>query len=88
MPRKRLNEMLSDKVVIASFEDLSDTRCVDIIKYANGTFGFQLFRRDFEDISGWAPLAPPNKQCFKTFDELKLFIKRQYGEEFKLDKNY
>jgi hypothetical protein len=60
--------------VIASFEDLSNTRCVDIIKYANVTFVFQLFRRGFEDTSGWAPLTPTNKQCFKTVDELKLFI--------------
>ena len=74
-----------DEIVIASFEDLSNTRCVDLIKYGNGSFGFQLFRRDFEDTRGWAPLAPPNNQYFKTFAELKIFIKQQYGDEFQQD---
>ena len=75
-----------DKTVMASFEDLSNTRCVDLIKYANGTFGFQLFRRDFEDTRGWAPLAPPNNQYFKTFEELKIFVKQRYSDEFQIDK--
>ena len=32
-------------------------RCVDIFKRPDGTFGFEEFRRDPEDVGAWTPVA-------------------------------
>ena len=32
-------------------------RCVDIFKRPDGTFGFEEFRRDPEDMGSWTPIA-------------------------------
>lgn len=32
-------------------------RCVDIFRRPDGTFGFEEFRRDAEDMGRWTPIA-------------------------------
>jgi hypothetical protein len=32
-------------------------RCVDIFRRPDGTFGFEEFRRDPEDMGNWTPIA-------------------------------
>ena len=39
--------------VLASYEDAQRTRCVDIFRRADGSFGFEAFRRDAEDCGVW-----------------------------------
>ena len=38
---------------IASFEDATGLKCVDLIQTENNFFTFKTFRRDPEDPSGW-----------------------------------
>ena len=40
-------------VVFRSIEDASHERCVDLFERPDGTFGFEEFRRDFEDQGRW-----------------------------------
>jgi hypothetical protein len=39
--------------VLRSIETEDGTRCVDIFVRADGTFGFEEYRRDAEDGRGW-----------------------------------
>ena len=39
--------------VYASVEDAFHERCVDLFERPDGTFGFEEFRRDFEDQGRW-----------------------------------
>ena len=41
-------------------------RCVDIFKRPDGTFGFEEFRRDPEDMGGWTPIAYYSVREFGT----------------------
>ena len=39
--------------VVASLESGDGTRCIDLFKRDDGTFGFEEYRRDPEDPYGW-----------------------------------
>lgn len=41
-------------------------RCVDIFRRPDGTFGFEEFRRDPEDMGGWTPIAYYSVREFTT----------------------
>jgi hypothetical protein len=43
--------------VLASPSTPAVDRCVDIFSRPNGTFGFEEFRRDPEDMGAWTPVA-------------------------------
>jgi len=43
--------------VIKSINNEEESRCVDIFLRTDGTFGFEEFRRDFEDNRGWFPVG-------------------------------
>ena len=43
--------------VLASPSTSSVDRCVDIFGRPDGTFGFEEFRRDPEDMGHWTPVA-------------------------------
>lgn len=51
---KRLDPSWS---VLSSPSTAAVDRCVDIFKRPDGTFGFEEFRRDPEDMGGWTPVA-------------------------------
>ncbi len=43
--------------------------CVDIFLRPNGTFGFDEFRRDPEDLSGWYSIGHYSEQVFSLETE-------------------
>jgi len=43
--------------VVASPSTPAIDRCVDIFSRPDGTFGFEEFRRDPEDMGAWTPVA-------------------------------
>lgn len=43
--------------VLRSIETPGGGRCVDIFQRADGTFGFEEYRRDVEDGRGWFPVG-------------------------------
>jgi hypothetical protein len=43
-------------LVLASYQPFEADRCVDIFKRPDGTFGFEEFRRDPEDMGAWTPV--------------------------------
>ena len=55
--------------VLTSLENSARDRCVDIFVRADGTFGFEEYRRDPEDMSGWFPLHRYSHQVFSTAEE-------------------
>jgi hypothetical protein len=44
-------------LVRASHQTAEGNRCVDIFARPNGTFGFEEFRRDPEDMGAWTPTS-------------------------------
>jgi hypothetical protein len=44
-------------LVLASYQTDEGNRCVDIFSRPNGTFGFEEFRRDPEDLGVWTPIS-------------------------------
>ncbi len=45
------------KTVLKSLETADGNRCVDIFQRADNSFGFEIYRRDVEDLSGWFPIG-------------------------------
>jgi hypothetical protein len=43
--------------VLASHQTTGADRCVDVFSRPDGTFGFEEFRRDPEDLGAWTPVA-------------------------------
>jgi hypothetical protein len=52
--------------VIASFNNPAGDHCVDIFVRDDGTFGFEEYRRDPEDMGGWFPLHRYSTRVFAT----------------------
>ena len=46
-----------DWVVVTSHQTADGSRCVDIFSRPDGTFGFEEFRRDPEDMGAWTPVS-------------------------------
>ena len=53
-------------VVIASPTTSSGDRCVDVFARPDGTFGFEEFRRDAEDMGAWTPVAYYSSRTFPS----------------------
>jgi hypothetical protein len=43
--------------VLDSHQTAQGNRCVDIFSRPNGTFGFEEFRKDPEDMGAWTPIS-------------------------------
>ena len=52
--------------VLASPSTPAVDRCVDIFARPDGTFGFEEFRRDPEDMGAWTPVAYYSERVFST----------------------
>ena len=52
--------------VVASFDSSEGDHCVDIFVRDDGTFGFDEYRRDAEDMKGWFPLHRYSHRFFAT----------------------
>ena len=55
--------------VVTSIENQTGDRCVDIFVRADGTFGFEEYRRDHEDGKGWFPINYYSQQVFDTEED-------------------
>ena len=44
---------MADNKVIRSVEAFGGDRCVDIFRRPDGSWGFEEYRRDIEDLRGW-----------------------------------
>jgi hypothetical protein len=44
-------------LVVASHETPERDRCVDVFSRPDGTWGFEEFRKDPEDMGAWTPLS-------------------------------
>jgi hypothetical protein len=55
--------------VVASPSTPAVDRCVDIFVRPDGTFGFEEFRRDAEDLGAWTPVAYFSARVYETEDE-------------------
>lgn len=52
--------------VLASPSTPAVDRCVDIFSRPDGTFGFEEFRRDPEDMGAWTPVAYYSGREFRS----------------------
>ncbi len=52
--------------VVRSINTPDGGRCVDIFTRPDGTFGFEEFRRDVEDLRGWFPIGGHGDRSFTT----------------------
>jgi len=50
--------------VVMSLHNEEVDRCVDIVRHADGTFGFKEFRRDGEDGGGWTLVSHNPRAIF------------------------
>jgi hypothetical protein len=50
--------------VFRSIENDDHDRCVDLFERADGTFGFEEFRRDVEDAGRWTPVQGYAALCY------------------------
>jgi hypothetical protein len=57
--------------VLSSPSTPSVDRCVDLFSRPNGTYGFEEFRRDAEDMGAWTPVAYYSTREFPTEDEAR-----------------
>jgi hypothetical protein len=55
--------------VLASPSTSAVDRCVDVFARPDGTFGFEEFRRDPEDLGHWTPVAYYSSREFSTQSE-------------------
>jgi len=55
--------------VLTSLENSTGDHCVDIFVRADGTFGFEEYRRDPEDERGWFSLHRYSHQVFATAED-------------------
>jgi hypothetical protein len=50
--------------VLSSLEDEDGTRCVDVFRRTDGSFGFKEFRRDPEDVGRWTLVGDYSNRRF------------------------
>ena len=58
--------MTTRPLVLRSVEDDHAERCVDIFRRVDGTFGFEEFRRDSEDMGRWTMTGSYSAQTFQS----------------------
>lgn len=68
------NEDMSNLVpkswkVLSSHENEYADRCVDVFARPDGTYGFEEYRRDAEDMGAWTPVAHYSARSFPTREE-------------------
>jgi hypothetical protein len=56
-------------VVLASVENAAADRCVDLFRRADGSFGFEEFRRDPEDAGAWTRTGRFGEGVYATREE-------------------
>ena len=62
--------------VLASHQPPEADRCVDVFSRPNGTFGFEEFRRDPEDMGAWTPVSYCSSREYPTADAARAAAKK------------
>ena len=57
-------------IVFDSIETCDGTRCVDLFSRPDGTYGFEVFRRDPEDAGLWTPMHYFSGRAFASRAEV------------------
>ncbi|HUA94858.1 MAG TPA: hypothetical protein VMB82_04965 [Acidimicrobiales bacterium] len=65
--------------VLASPSTPTADRCVDLFVRPDGTFGFEEFRRDPEDLGAWTPVAYYSEQEFISEPDALAAARRSVG---------
>lgn len=60
---------MNNNVVLKSINNIEKNICVDIFKRDDGSFGFEEYRRDFENNDGWFKIGFFERYKFKTKKE-------------------
>jgi len=63
--------------VNCSIETLDGTRCVDLFRRPDGSYGFAEYRRDPEDGYGWRPAGAAPETRFPTKSDALSEARRQ-----------
>lgn len=63
-------------LVLASHQTFEGDRCVDVFRRPDGSFGFEEFRRDPEDMGAWTPVTYFSGRSFDTEDEARSSAKQ------------
>jgi hypothetical protein len=58
-------------VVMASLETEDGARCVDLFRRPDGTFGYEEFRRDPEDLGIWTPVRFASVLSYANLEEAR-----------------
>ena len=66
-------------LVIESIETPDGARCVDIFRRADNTYGFEAYRRDLEDPSGWFPIGRYRFTNYDSEDEARTAARQKIG---------
>ena len=59
-------EMPEKPIVLASYENETADRCVDIFRRADGSYGFEEYRRDPEDRGTWTRVGRFGDRVYAT----------------------
>ncbi len=62
--------------VLVSYQTAEADRCVDVFSRPDGTFGFEEFRRDPEDLGAWTPAAYYSPQQFQSVGAARIAAAR------------
>lgn len=61
--------MNGKNVVVRSFNQESGHQCIDIFRRPDGSFGFELYRREPEDSRGWLVIGAFSNRKFASVEE-------------------
>jgi hypothetical protein len=61
--------------VLTSHQTPEGDRCVDVFWRPDGSFGFEEFRKDPEDMGAWTPVAYFSGRAFTTEDAARAAAK-------------
>ena len=53
-------------LVLRSLETPDGARCVDLFQREDGSYGFEIYRRDAEELSSWFAIGGFAEQRFST----------------------
>ena len=71
--------MAHENTVLLSVNLDGETVCVDIFKRQDGSFGFDEFRRDPEDMRGWFSIGYHGDKRFETAEDALTSAKQGVG---------
>jgi hypothetical protein len=59
-------------VVLESLETEDGLRCVDLFRRPDGTFGYEEFRRDPEDLGTWTPVRFASGLSYSNLEQARI----------------